>query len=147
MRDLKIEPIGTIHSPYKTPESAPPHGEREMCTVEVYADYEAGLDDVDGFSHLHLFYWLHRSSGYSLSTETPWDDVPHGVFATRSPRRPNPIGYSVVKLVERQGNILRVEGLDAIEGTPVIDIKPYIARTDSKTDATDGWLEGKRPPA
>jgi formylmethanofuran dehydrogenase subunit E len=145
MRDLQIEPIGVIHSPYETLESAPRQGKEDVSLVEVYADYEAGLDDVEGFSHLHIFYWLHESEGYSLSVQTPWDDVPHGLFATRSPRRPNPVGYSVVRLLEKRGKILKVEGLDAIEGTPVVDIKPYIPRTDSRPDAREGWLEGKKP--
>lgn len=137
----KLKPIGIIHSSYKGREEAPSQGRHEIREVEVFPQYEDGLEDIQGFSHLHILYWLHDSVGYSLSVKTPWNGSPHGLFATRTPHRPNPIGYSVVELMSRAANVLTVRGLDAVEGTPVIDIKPYIERIDSKPEARGGWLE------
>ncbi len=138
-----IKFIGLIHSPYKTRYDAPPQGKGNVSEIEVFKEYAEGLQDVGGFSHLHIFYWLHESNGYHFSVTTPWDPNPHGLFATRTPNRPNPLGYSVVELLERKGNVLKVTGLDAIDGTPVIDIKPYIPQIDSKGNATNGWLGNK----
>lgn len=135
--DLSV--IGVVHSPYKTTAEAPDHGGDEVSQIEIYREYVGGLKDIEGFSHLHVFYWLHKSKGYSLSVNTPWDATPHGVFTTRSPHRPNPLGYAVVELVERKDNILKVKGLDAIEGTPIVDIKPYIKKLDLKKEAVSGW--------
>jgi len=140
---LKLEPIGIVHSPYKNRYEAPPQGGEEISEIVFFDEYEEGLKDIEGFSHLHIFYYLHKSIGYSLSVITPWDSAPHGLFATRSPRRPNPIGYSVVELIKREEKTLRVKGLDAIEGTPILDVKPYIPRIDSKPKAKIGWLENK----
>lgn len=140
---MNVNPIGIIHSPYKTKAEAPRQGTDEVLEIEIHKEYKDGLKDIKGFSHLHVFYWLHLSTGYSLSVRTPWDSKPHGLFATRTPNRPNPLGYSVVELIERRGNILKVRGLDAIEGTPVVDIKPYIAEIDAKPHAKSGWITGK----
>ena len=137
--DLKI--IGTIHSPYKTRAEAPRQGTDEICEIEIDEGFSEGLKDIEGFSHIHVFYWLNKSEGYNLIVRTPWQETPHGVFVTRSPNHPNPIGYSVVELIERKNNILKVKGLDAIEGTPLIDIKPYIKKIDLKKDAKSGWSE------
>ena len=137
--DLKI--IGVVHSPYKTTADAPFQGNDKISKIEISKEYEGGLKDIEGFTHLHVFYWLHKSKGFSLIVTTPWDTIPHGLFTTRSPHRPNPIGHAVVELVEQKDNILSVRGLDAIEGTPVIDIKPYIKKLDVKTDAISGWIE------
>lgn len=140
---LEFQPIGVVRSPYKNRYDAPPQGGKEVSEIVVFNEYEQGLNDIEGFSHLHTFYYLHKSKGYSLFVKTPWDSEFHGLFATRSPNRPNPIGYSVVQLVERKRRVLRVRGLDAIEGTLVLDIKPYIPKVDSKSDAKIGWLQGK----
>jgi len=137
--DLKI--IGVVHSSYKTTADAPFQGNDKISKIEISKEYEGGLKDIEGFTHLHVFYWLHKSKGFSLLLTTPWDTIPHGLFTTRSPHRPNPIGHAVVELVEQKDNILSVRGLDAIEGTPVIDIKPYIKKLDVKTDAISGWIE------
>ena len=137
--DLKI--IGVVHSPYKTTADAPFQGNDKISKIEISKEYEGGLKDIDGFTHLHVLYWLHKSKGFSLIVTTPWDTMPHGLFTTRSPHRPNPIGHAVVELVEQKDNILSVRGLDAIEGTPVMDIKPYIKKLDVKTDAISGWIE------
>ena len=141
-KELKI--IGIIHSPYKTKSDAPRQGNDTISKIEIFKEFVQGLKDIEGFSHLHIFYWLHESKDYSLIVNTPWDDIPHGVFTTRSPHHPNPIGYSVAELVKRKDNILEVRGLDAIEGTPVIDIKPYVKRLDNKNNATSGWTEKTR---
>ena len=137
--DLKI--IGVVHSSYKTTADAPFQGNDKISKIEISKEYEGGLKDIEGFTHLHVFYWLHKSKGFSLLVTTPWDTISHGLFTTRSPHRPNPIGHAVVELVEQKDNILSVRGLDAIEGTPVMDIKPYIKKLDVKTDAISGWIE------
>ena len=138
---VELRVIGIVHSPYKTRNQAPRQGTDELMEIEVYKEYEEGLKDIEEYSHIHLFYWLHKSRGYDLLVQTPWQKEKHGVFVTRSPNHPNPLGYSVVKLVERKDNILKVKGLDAIEGTPVIDIKPYIKKIDRKEDVISGWSE------
>jgi formylmethanofuran dehydrogenase subunit E len=139
----EFHPIGVIHSPYKCLSEAPYQGSREgVSEIEIFSEYEDGLKDIEGFSHLIVLCWFHKSQGYSTLVNTPWDTIPHGVFATRSPRRPNPIGLSVVELLERNRNLLRVRGLDAIEKTPVLDIKPYTS-WDAKEDISLGWLKGK----
>ncbi|MEA2089508.1 MAG: tRNA (N6-threonylcarbamoyladenosine(37)-N6)-methyltransferase TrmO [Thermoproteota archaeon] len=139
---LELKPIGVVHSSYKSRKETPPQG-GEAAEIVIFDEYEGGLKDIEGFSHLHILYWLHKSKGYSLSVRTPWDSKPHGLFTTRTPRRPNPIGHSVVQLIKRKGCVLKVKGLDAIEGTPVLDIKPYIPSIDSKPKAKTGWLEDK----
>lgn len=138
---VDLEIIGIVHSPYKTTQEAPRQGTDEICEVEIFKEYEKGLEDIDGFSHFHLFYWLHKSQGYKLIVQTPWDEKPHGLFTTRSPHRPNPLAHSIVELVKRKENILKVKGLDAIDGTPVIDIKPYTKKLEIKKNAKSGWLD------
>ncbi len=138
---VKLNVIGVVHSPYKSPSEVPLKRKDYISEIETESELLKGLTDIEGFTHLHVFYWLHKSEGYSLIVQPPWDTKPHGLFATRSPHRPNPIGYSVVELVERRGNILRVRGLDAIEGTPVLDIKPFIKKRDCKPHAVSGWIE------
>jgi formylmethanofuran dehydrogenase subunit E len=137
--NLKI--IGVVHSPYKSISDAPFQGKNEISEIEVDRDYLEGLQDIEGFTHLHILFWLHKSTDFSLLVKTPWDTIPHGIFSTRSPHRPNPIGHAVVELVERKNNKIIVKGLDAIEGTPIIDIKPYVKSLDIKDDASSGWLE------
>ena len=137
--DLKI--IGVIHSPYKKTSDATFQGNDKISKIEISKKYEDGLKDIEGFTHLHVFYWLHKSKGFSLIVNTPWDTISHGLFTTRSSHRPNPIGHAVVELIEQKDNILSVRGLDAIDGTPVMDIKPYIKKLDAKTDAISGWIE------
>lgn len=141
MKNIKIDlkPIGIVHSPYKTRMEAPNQGKDDICKIEIYKEFEGGLKDIEGFSHLHLIYWLHKSHNYGLDVLTPWDTVSHGLFTTRTPRRVNPVGYSVVELIRRKENILLIKGLDAIDGTPVIDIKPYIPRLDVKNKVKTGW--------
>lgn len=142
---MELTPIGVIRSPYKTMGEAPFQGceSDQTCAIEVFEEYAEGLRDIEGFSHLIVLYWFHKSEGYSLLVRTPWDATPHGVFATRSPRRPNPLGLSVVGLMGREGNVLKVRGLDAIDGTPVLDMKPYVPRIDGKGNAQIGWFQDR----
>ena len=138
---MNLKPIGIIHSPYKNRKESPPQGREEICWIEVFDQYAEGLKDIDGFSHLILFYWFHCSKDYSLLVKTPWDSKRHGVFATRSPNRPNALGFSVVELIERERNKLKVKGLDVFEGTPLLDIKPYLPEIDAKTNVRVGWVK------
>ena len=142
---LELKPIGVIHSPYRDRGEGPRQGRglQEICQVEVFKEFEEGLQDIDGFSHIVLLYWFHKSRGYSLKITTPWDTVLHGLFTTRSPDRPNPLGLSVVELLAREKNLLKVKGLDAIDDTPLLDIKPYIPAIDETRIVKIGWLEGK----
>ena len=148
---MKIEytPIGIIHSPHTSTSGMPiqPSGAgRFSGTVEVFAPYTDGLKDLDGFSHIFLLYSFHRVSGYDLQVVPFLDTKPHGVFATRAPKRPNPIGLSVVRLVRAEGRMLRVENIDVLDQTPLLDIKPYVPHfdapeTNSLAPVRTGWLE------
>ncbi|MCK4581655.1 MAG: tRNA (N6-threonylcarbamoyladenosine(37)-N6)-methyltransferase TrmO [Dehalococcoidia bacterium] len=144
-QNQEFSPIGVIHSPYERRGQAPRQGRgrEEICQVEVFGEFEEGLKDIEGFSHVILIYWFHKSKGYSLSVIPSWDAKPHGLFATRSPDRPNPLGLSVVELVAREGNILTVKGLDAIDGTPLLDIKPYVPQIDEQDNVRVGWLKDR----
>ncbi|MCK4576971.1 tRNA (N6-threonylcarbamoyladenosine(37)-N6)-methyltransferase TrmO [candidate division WOR-3 bacterium] len=144
MAQGKTEAIGVIKSIYKTRDEAPHQGKDEVSEIEILQKYCDGLKDIERFSHLHIFYLLHQSGGFSLSVTTPWDTEQHGLFATRSPNRPTPLGYAVVELIERKGNVLKVKGIDAINGTPVLDIKPYIPGLDAKPQANRGWFEDRK---
>jgi len=142
---LELKPIGIIHSPYKNAGAAPYQGYKseQISQIEVFKEFEEGLKDIEGFSHIIIIYWFHKSQGYHLLVKTPWDDSLHGLFTTRSPHRPCPLGLTVVELIAREKNILKVKGLDAIDGTPLLDIKPYIPSIDEKIVVKPGWLEGK----
>jgi tRNA-Thr(GGU) m(6)t(6)A37 methyltransferase TsaA len=142
---LELKPIGIIHSSHKNTKSAPYQGHRseEISQIEVFKEFHEGLKDIEGFSHIIVIFWLHKSQGYHLLVKTPWDDVLHGLFATRSPHRPCPLGLTVAELVAREDNTLKVKGLDAIDGTPLIDIKPYVPSIDERAVVKLGWLEGK----
>jgi len=107
--------------------------------LEILPEFEAGLTDIEGFSHLFVIWAFDRSEGYNLVGTPPSDDRPHGVFATRSPRRPNPIGLTVVELLGREGRILRVRGIDMLDGTPILDIKPYLSSIPQER-LRRGWL-------
>jgi tRNA-Thr(GGU) m(6)t(6)A37 methyltransferase TsaA len=142
---LELKPIGIIHSPYKNTEAAPYQGYKgeEISRIEVFKEFEEGLKDIEGFSHIIVIYWFHKSQGYHLLVKTPWDDNLHGLFTTRSPHRPCPLGLTVVELLARERNILAVKGLDAVDGTPLLDIKPYVPSIDERSVVKPGWLEGK----
>ncbi|WP_462324781.1 tRNA (N6-threonylcarbamoyladenosine(37)-N6)-methyltransferase TrmO [Desulfoplanes sp.] len=141
---FSFQPIGTIHSPHKALEGMPiqPSGAADVTgTVHVYQDFVQGLKDLEGFSHLILLYAFHASQGFSLEITPFMDTTTHGLFATRAPRRPNPIGLSVVTLVERRGPVLTIRGVDILDGTPLLDIKPFVPKFDSPEVAATGWLE------
>ena len=140
-----MKPIGVIHSPYKNTGGAPYQGYKseEISQIEVFKEFEEGLKDIEGFSHIVVIYWFHKSQEYHLLVKTPWDDNLHGLFTTRSPHRPCPLGLTVAELVAREKNILKVKGLDAINGTPLLVIKPYVPPIDERLVAKLGWLEGK----
>jgi tRNA-Thr(GGU) m(6)t(6)A37 methyltransferase TsaA len=135
--------IGVIRSPYPAKKQAPYQGKlapNVESLILMDPEYETGLKDIETFSHIIVFYAFDRSSGWNPLVKTPWEQERHGVFATRSPRRPNPIGMTVVKLVRRSGSTLHVQGLDAFDGSPVLDLKPYVPRFDMVEDANRGWL-------
>ena len=141
---IEYEPIGVIHSPFESTEGMPiqPAGAEGITgTVEVFAEYAEGLKDLDGFSHVILIYHFHRSFGFELHVAPFMDDVEHGIFATRAPRRPNPIGLSVVGLIKIEGAILHVRDIDILDGTPLLDIKPYVPDFDYHRVTRFGWLE------
>ena len=139
---FRMHPIGTVRSPY-TETSQIPKGmgvtHEAEGVLEVLPAYEAGLADIEGFSHLYVLWVFDRVTGYDLMAAPPSDTRPHGVFATRSPRRPNPIGLTVVKLLRREGSRLHVCGVDMLDGTPVLDIKPYLSSVPLE-DLRRGWL-------
>lgn len=141
--EILMSPIGFVRSPYSETAQVPKgFGAQHEAegTLEILPEYEQGLQDIEGFSHLYVLWVFDRSEGYELLGTPPTDTTPHGVFATRSPRRPNPIGLSVVKLLGRNGATLRVLGLDMLDGTPILDIKPYLSSV-AKEDLHRGWLE------
>jgi len=142
---LELTPIGIIHSLYKNMGDVPHQGYKseEISQIEVFREFEEGLKDIEGFSHIIVIYWFHKSQGYHLLVKTPWDDNLHGLFTTRSPRRPCPLGLTVAELVAREKNVLKVKGLDAIDSTPLLDIKPYVPSIDEKSVVKPGSLEGK----
>lgn len=138
-----VKPIGVVRSPYAATGDIPKGlGARHDVegVIEIRPELEPGLQDVEGFSHLYIIWIFHRSEGSDLTAYPPSDDRPHGVFATRSPQRPNPIGLSVVELLGREGSRLRVRGVDMLDGTPVIDIKPYLSSVPPDR-LRRGWLE------
>ncbi|NLW07419.1 MAG: tRNA (N6-threonylcarbamoyladenosine(37)-N6)-methyltransferase TrmO [Clostridia bacterium] len=140
---MRLKQIGIVHSPYKEKGDAPPQGrfKEDRFIIEIYPEFAAGLKDIEGVSHLIVLYWCDRADRNTLVTKTPWDEIPHGVFATRSPNRPNPIAFDIVDLISRQGNKLLVSGMDALDKSPVLDIKPYNSKTDAIADAKIEWLE------
>ena len=141
---ISYRPIGVVHSSFKNTVGMPiqPAGNAAAPgTVELFPELAEGLADLEGFSHLILLYHFHRVERVQLTTTPFLDDRPHGVFATRAPTRPNPLGLSVVQLVRREQNILHIANLDIVDGTPLLDIKPYVPAFDAVTDARAGWLE------
>ena len=144
---MKINPIGIIHTPYSTKEACPIqplYSSEAVGSVEVFEEYEAGLKDIETFSHIYLLYLFDRAGEIKLVRTTFLDDEPHGIYASRHPCRPNGIGMSIVKLLNRENNILIVEVVDMLDKTPLLDIKPYIPKFDVIKSASEGWTAGKK---
>jgi tRNA-Thr(GGU) m(6)t(6)A37 methyltransferase TsaA len=144
---IKLRPIGIIHTPFTKTEGMPiqPVGAAGVHgTIEVFEEYRSGLKDLDGFSHIILIYHFHRSQGFDLHVVPFMDKKPRGLFATRAPKRPNPIGLSVVQLDNVEKGTLHIQNVDILDGTPLLDIKPYIPEFDRHTDIRTGWLEQAR---
>ncbi len=145
---ITLEPVGIIHSPYKNKEDIPIQGvfkPEGVGTIEVFEEYAGGLTDLEGFSHIQIIYFFHKSKDFSLLAKPFLEDKLHGIFAIRSPHRPNHLGISVVRLLERSGNILKIGEIDVFDGTPLLDIKPYVPKFDRREDVEIGWLEGLIP--
>lgn len=142
---INFKPIGTIRTPFKNSEGMPiqPAGAQgTVGMVEFLPEYAEGLQDLDGFSHVILLYLFHRARGFNLTVTPFMDSEPRGLFATRAPKRPNPIGLSIVKFLRVEDAKLYVENIDVIDGTPLLDIKPYVPEFDRPSDPVKvGWLE------
>lgn len=135
-------PIGFVNSPYKNTSEVPKGlGAKHEAegVLKILPDYEQGLTDIEGFSHLIVLWEFDRSQGFELLGTPPCDHRPHGVFATRSPRRPNPLGLTIVELRRREGTDLHVRGVDMLDGTPILDIKPYLSSVPAEK-LRRGWL-------
>jgi tRNA-Thr(GGU) m(6)t(6)A37 methyltransferase TsaA len=142
---LTLRPIGRLATPWHTIAACPRNGRQPepppLCHAEVFAEFIPGLDGLAGFSHLLLFYWFDQAPPPAMLLTPPFDGQPRGIFATRAPARPNPIGLSVVAFDGFAApGLLKVRYLDCLDGTPLIDIKPYLPTTDAEPDATMGWL-------
>lgn len=145
--ELRCRPIGVIRSPYLEPKGTPVQpgfAKRERGEVILDEAYTEALDDIEGFDRVWLIFWVHRARPWRPKVIPYRDVVERGLFATRSPSRPNPIGLSAVRLISRDKNRLVVEGLDIIDGTPLLDIKPYIPRADAFPDAKSGWFDASK---
>jgi len=146
MNEITFKPIGIIYSPFKTIENIPIQNigaKGVKGIIEIFKEFVTGLKDLDGFSHLILIYHLHKVIHDSLLVKPFLDTVEHGIFATRSPVRPNPIGLTVVKLIEIKNNLITIENLDILYETPLLDIKPFLPMIDDTKDIRIGWLTGK----
>jgi tRNA-Thr(GGU) m(6)t(6)A37 methyltransferase TsaA len=142
MAEFTMTPIGTARTPFAEtrdiPKGLDARHEAEGA-IEIAPEFEPGLLDIEGFSHLYVIWTFHRAEGFDLQGTPPSDNRPHGVFATRSPRRPNPLGLTVVQLLGRDGTRLRVRGVDMLDGTPILDIKPYLSSIPAD-QLRRGWL-------
>lgn len=144
---IELKPIGIIRTPFKALNGMPiqPAGAAGVKgVVEVFEEYRAGLKDLDGFSHIILLYHFHRSQGFNLHVVPFMDSEPRGLFATRAPKRPNPIGLSVVQLDKIEDGVLHIQNVDILDGTPLLDIKPYVPEFDAQVKVRTGWLETAR---
>jgi tRNA-Thr(GGU) m(6)t(6)A37 methyltransferase TsaA len=144
MNEIKYKPIGVIHSPFKEPKGTPiqPAAAKGINgIVEIFPEYAEGLKDIEGFSYIILLYHFHLSRGSALIAKPYMDNETHGVFAMRGPSRPNTIGISVVRIVRIEENMLHIQDVDIVEGTPLLDIKPYIPEFDIREVERIGWLE------
>ena len=141
--EFVMRPIGVIHSPFTDTKQTPiqPTRSQAIGQVIIHPEFADGLQDVEEFSHIILLYAFHQSEGYSLRVKPFLDDQLHGLFATRHPCRPNPIGLSIVRLLARRDNVLEIGGVDVLDGTPLLDVKPYVPDFDVRTNTHAGWYE------
>ncbi|KUK11125.1 MAG: Methyltransferase YaeB [Clostridia bacterium 41_269] len=143
---MEIYPIGVIHSPYKRKEDAPRQGRHRAdveFVLEIFPEFAEGLKDVECASHLIVLYWCHLVDRDRLIAYPPGSEEPRGVFACRSPARPNPIAFCTAKLLRREGNNLYVSGLDALDGSYIVDIKPYVSEIDAIDNTELTWFKGR----
>jgi len=143
MSEISYRPIGIIHSPFKEPHGTPiqtASAKDIEGTVEIFPEYVEGLKGIEGFSHILLIYLFHLSRGWTLKLKPYMDNQLRGVFATRAPARPNPIGISIVRLVRVDEGKLYIRGVDMVDGTPLLDIKPYVPEFDVREVDRTGWL-------
>ena len=144
--NFSITPIGYLETPFETVNNMPIQPSviaSSQGKAVLYDEFATGLKDLDGFSHIILLFLLHKIESYQLEVVPFMDDVPHGVFATRSPKRPNRIGMSIVTLEHIEGNVIHFKGVDMLNGSPLLDIKPYYSYFDNRQNVRNGWLEGK----
>ena len=140
--EFSMKPIGVIHTPFKEKTDVPIQSSRSIAfgEIEVYSEFEAGLDSIDGLSHLILIYVFHEAlNSTDLMVKPFLDEEKHGIFATRFYRRPNPIGFSVVRLIQRSGSLLQIQCVDMLDWTPLLEIKPYVPEFDVRTVDKLGW--------
>lgn len=150
MAGIRFSQIGVIRSPFREMAHTPIQTTGALGVpgkVEISSEFAAGLKDLEGFSHIILIYYFHLSAGYSLEVTPCLDSQSHGIFAARTARRPNPIGISIVKLIGVERNTLIIEDMDVIDGTPLLDIKPYVPEFDSRNTGKIGWLAGRAQKA
>jgi tRNA-Thr(GGU) m(6)t(6)A37 methyltransferase TsaA len=143
-KEIKLKPIGIIHTPYKEPKGIPIQGKFEKSvtgTIEIFPEYKKGLKDVEGFSHLILIYYFNRSKEEKLIGKPFLEDEEHGIFAIRSPHRPNHVGFSIVKVEKVKDNTVIFSEVDMLDKTPLLDIKPYVSHFDSRNNVKNGWIE------
>jgi tRNA-Thr(GGU) m(6)t(6)A37 methyltransferase TsaA len=144
VKTFAFKAIGVLETPYQSKAGVPIQGVFDPGSegkAEIFEEFEPGLVDLEGFSHIIVIYVFHRSHGYDLVCRPYMEDRLHGVFAMRAPRRPNPIGFSVVRLEKRKGRILYLSEVDMLDGTPILDIKPFVPRLDHRPDVRVGWME------
>lgn len=143
-KEIKLRPIGIIHTPYKDSKGMPIQGKFEKGVtgkIELFPEYKQGLKDIEGFSHIILIYYFDRSKDEKLISRPFLEDESHGIFAIRSPHRPNHIGFSIVKLEKTEDNTITFSEVDILDGTPLLDIKPYVSHFDSRENVKNGWLD------
>lgn len=147
LNPIIIHPIGVIHTPFMEIKNMPIQpivAKGVNGYIELLPEYTQGLTDLDGFSHITLLYYFHNIKDYNLMVKPFMDTKEHGIFATRSPKRPNTIGCSTVKLIGIENNIIHIEMVDMLNGTPLIDIKPFFSKFDNRTNTKSGWLENQK---
>lgn len=143
-KSITVRPIGIINTPYKEPKGMPIQGKFKggvSGTAKVFPEYKAGLKDIEGFSHVILIYYFNRSKEEKLICRPFLEDTEHGIFAIRSPYRPNHIGFSIVKLKSVKGSIITFTEVDILDGTPLLDIKPYVKHFDRRDKVKNGWID------